>query len=219
MTCNMAILDNNLIASASRVLQERLPPGWAIERVAASSRAPRLRISSKDGGSRELPVSVLSRPDPRAARQIPKTTVSLGTARRAARSPGHGVNAARKVDGLEGVLVDLVEHDIASLEPAVDPRVVQAKVTGPGALLVAKMFKIHERRGSARANDKDALDVLRILQGIATEDLARRFTTILGHARSAATGARAVELFADLSVETAFVATEFPAAPSSASSC
>jgi len=68
----MNISDNSLIASASRVLQERLPPGWAIERVAASSRAPRLRITSKEGRSRELPVSALTRPDPRMARQIPK---------------------------------------------------------------------------------------------------------------------------------------------------
>lgn len=126
------------------------------------------------------------------------TTVSPGTGRRAARLPGHGVNAARKVDGLEGVLVDLGEHDIASLEPAVDARVVRAKVAGPGALLVAKVFKIHERRGSARANDKDALDVLRILQGISTEDLARRLTSILGDERSATTGARALELFSEL---------------------
>ncbi len=77
---NMASADNHLIASASRVLQERLPPGWAIERVAASSHAPRLRISSKDGVSRELPVSVLSRPDPRTARQIPKERPLLVTA-------------------------------------------------------------------------------------------------------------------------------------------
>jgi hypothetical protein len=61
-----------MIAGASRVLQERLPPGWAIERVAASSRTPRLRITSKEGRSRELPVSALARPDPRKARQIPK---------------------------------------------------------------------------------------------------------------------------------------------------
>lgn len=57
------------------------------------------------------------------------------------------------------------------------------------------MFKIHERRGSARANDKDALDVLRILQGLSTEDLATRLTSILGDAPSATTGARALELF------------------------
>lgn len=126
------------------------------------------------------------------------TAVSPGTGRRAARLPGHGVNAARKVDGLEGVLVDCAEHDIVSLEPAVDPRVVRAKVAGPGALLVAKMFKIHDRRGSARANDKDALDVLRILQGVSSDDLARRLASIREDARSATIGARALELFAEL---------------------
>lgn len=76
----MANPDNNLIAGASRVLQERLPPGWAIERVAASGRAARLRITSKEGQSRELPVSALSRPDPRTARQIPKERPLLVTA-------------------------------------------------------------------------------------------------------------------------------------------
>ena len=109
------------------------------------------------------------------------TTVSLGSGRRAARLPGHGVHAARKVDGLEGVLVDQAEHDITSLEPEVDGRVLRAKVAGPGALLVAKMFKLHERRGSARANDKDALDVLRILQAIP------RVTSRSGSARSSPT--------------------------------
>ena len=126
------------------------------------------------------------------------TTVSPGTGRRAARLQGHAINAARKVDGLEGVLVDVAQHDIASLEPAEDPRIVRAKVAGPGALLVAKMFKIRDRRSSVRANDKDALDVLRILQSIATQDLARRLTSILDHGRSATTGARAVEIFAEL---------------------
>ena len=126
------------------------------------------------------------------------TTVSPGTGRRAARLPGHGVNAARKVDGLEGVLVDHGEHDIASLEPADDARVVRAKVAGPGALLIAKVFKVHERRGSVRANDKDALDILRILQAVPTEDLARRLTSIFGDERSATTGARALELFTEL---------------------
>lgn len=126
------------------------------------------------------------------------STVSPGTGRRAARLPGHDVDAARKVDGLEGILVDVEEQDIASLEPIEDPRVVRAKVAGPGALLVAKMFKIHERRGSPRANDKDALDVLRILQAIATQDLAQRLMSILSDSRSATTGARAVDLFKEL---------------------
>lgn len=60
------------------------------------------------------------------------------------------------------------------------------------------MFKISERRGSARASDKDALDVLRILQAVPTDDLARRIIIILNDSRSATIGARAVELLADL---------------------
>lgn len=125
-------------------------------------------------------------------------TVSPGTGRRAARLRGHGVNAARKVNGLEGVLVDVVDRDIASLEPARDPRVLRTRIAGPGALLVAKMFKIHERQGSLRANDKDTLDVLRILRAIDTEDLARRLVSILEDDRSGTVGTRAMELLADL---------------------
>lgn len=95
-------------------------------------------------------------------------------------------------------MVDLAEHDICSLTPDIDRRIVRAKVAGPGALLVSKMFKISERRGSARASDKDALDVLRILQAVPTDDLARRIIIILNDSRSATIGARAVELLADL---------------------
>lgn len=124
--------------------------------------------------------------------------VSPGIGRRAARLPGHDSHAARKVDGLEGALVDFGEHPLGSLEPAVDPRVIPVKVAGPGALLVAKMFKIDERRGSARANDKDALDVLRLLQGVPTQDLAFRLRTILSDERSAAVGARALAAFEPL---------------------
>ncbi|TVR03515.1 MAG: hypothetical protein EA398_04695 [Deltaproteobacteria bacterium] len=68
----MNLSDNSLITSTSRVLQERLPPGWVVERVAGQSCALRLRITSMEGRSREFPVSPLSRPDPRTARQLPK---------------------------------------------------------------------------------------------------------------------------------------------------
>ena len=67
----MKISDNSLLLSTTRVLQERLPPGWAVERIPVAGGAPCLRITSKEGRSRELPVSPLSRPDPRAARQLP----------------------------------------------------------------------------------------------------------------------------------------------------
>ena len=44
--------------------------------------------------------------------------LSPGPGRRAATLRGHGVHVARKVQGLEGALVDLVDEDIAALDPA-----------------------------------------------------------------------------------------------------
>jgi hypothetical protein len=126
------------------------------------------------------------------------SAASPGKGRRAARLPGHDANVARKVDGLEGVLVDQVEMEIGSLDPDSDPRRIKVKVAGPGALLVAKLFKISERKGTARANDKDALDVLRILQGIETDVLASSILRIREDERSSATGERAVALLDEL---------------------
>lgn len=137
----------------------------------------------QDGGQVEVQVDLL----------VP-STVSPGKGRRAARLPGHDDHAARKVNGLEGVLVDRAEMEIGSLDPGKDPRRVTAKVAGPGALLVAKLFKISERKGTARANDKDALDVLRILQGIETETLAASFDRIRADERSTAAAERATVL-------------------------
>jgi hypothetical protein len=77
---NMTVSDNMLIANATRVVQERLPPGWGVERVGASARVPGVRITSKEGRSGELPVVALSRPDPRVARQLPKERPLLVTA-------------------------------------------------------------------------------------------------------------------------------------------
>ncbi|MCK5800844.1 MAG: hypothetical protein KAI47_26835 [Deltaproteobacteria bacterium] len=126
------------------------------------------------------------------------SAVSPGTGRRAARLPGHDVHAARKVDGLEGVLVDQVQMLIGSLEPDIDPRQIEARVAGPGALLAAKLFKMNERKGTSRSSDKDALDILRILQGVETGVLTGSLQRILNDERSQATGERALVLFTDL---------------------
>lgn len=124
--------------------------------------------------------------------------VSPGAGRRAARLPGHADLAARKVVGLEGVLIDQAQMEIGSLDPDNDPRRITAKVAGPGALLVAKLFKISEREGTARANDKDALDVLRILQGIELDPLTASIERMRGDERSRAVVGRATELLEEL---------------------
>lgn len=107
---------------------------------------------------------------------VPETL--SGGGRRAARIPPHGPLAARKVSGLEGVLVDNDQMSIGSLESD-DMRQAQLTVAGPSALLVAKVHKIEDRIGSRdRASDKDALDIYRLLRDVSTEELVRRFALL-----------------------------------------
>lgn len=56
-----------------------------------------------------------------------------------------------------------------------DERAFEVASAGPAALLVAKLLKIVDRAGApSRLEDKDALDVLRLLRATTTEDLASR---------------------------------------------
>lgn len=94
-----------------------------------------------------------------------------GGGRRGARLGPHGNQAARKARGLEGALADNDTHEIASFRP--DGRRFEVLVAGPAALLVSKLHKLSERLGEpGRLKDKDALDILRLLRGIALDVLA-----------------------------------------------
>ena len=123
--------------------------------------------------------------------------VSPGKGRRAARLPGHEPTAARIVRGLEGVLVDQDLLTLHALDPA-DTRAVVATVAGPAALLVAKLHKIEERKGTSRALDKDALDVFRLLRGVPTNELAERMQRVLVDPRSAEAGMRGMRMLTEL---------------------
>lgn len=115
-----------------------------------------------------------------------------GEGRRAARIRPHGDRTARKVDGLEGVLIDKDNKDIASMEGG-DGRIYRVAVAGPGALLVAKLHKIGERAGvENRQRDKDALDLFRLLRGVDMTDLVRRVRTVQSNAKSADAAAQAL---------------------------
>jgi hypothetical protein len=95
-----------------------------------------------------------------------------GTGRRAARLDGHGKMTARKVAGLEGALVENEIMSIGSLREN-DDRRFDIRVAGPSALVVAKLYKLWERRDAPRRlENKDAADVFRLLQTIETERLA-----------------------------------------------
>lgn len=111
-------------------------------------------------------------------------SVSPGSGRRAARLPGHDNRAARIVRGLDGAIVDADVMTLSSLDGD-DARGFEIRVAGPAALLVAKVHKISERQGTDRQSDKDALDVLRLLRGTETDDLATRHRKLLADPRSA----------------------------------
>jgi hypothetical protein len=110
-------------------------------------------------------------------------TVSPGMGSRAARLPGHDSRVARIVQGLEGAIVDADVMTLGALETD-DERAFDVRVAGPAALLVAKVHKIGDRRGTNRQNDKDALDVLRLLRGTQTDDLAMRYKKLLADERA-----------------------------------
>lgn len=104
-----------------------------------------------------------------------------GAGRRAARLHGHAKEVARKARGLEAALIDKAMRPIGAFE-AEDARAFDVAVAGPTALLIAKLHKIAERiseREQRRLDDKDALDVLRLLQATETLTLAATVRTLL----------------------------------------
>jgi len=119
--------------------------------------------------------------------------VNPGKGRRAARLQGHAQRAARATRGLEGALVDLAPMTITALDPA-DGRRFDLNVAGTAALVTAKVHKIQDRAGGRRAQDKDALDILRLLRGTTTEGLAERFRLLLADERSAEVAREALTL-------------------------
>lgn len=122
-------------------------------------------------------------------------SMSPGTGRRAARLPGHDSRAARIVKGLDGALVDADVMRVVALDVA-DTRVVETRVAGPAALLVAKVHKINDRRGTGRESDKDALDIFRLLRGTETDELSARYRKLLADLRSADAAKAGLDLLA-----------------------
>ena len=121
-----------------------------------------------------------------------------GSGSRGARLGPHGRRAARRAKGLEGALVDRKRMKIPSLHPGVERSAVML-VAGPAALLVAKTHKIAERISAAsRVGDKDALDILRLLQATETATLATGLAQLADHELSTAATAEAVSQLAPL---------------------
>lgn len=101
-----------------------------------------------------------------------------GSGSRSADLGVHGRRTARRAKGLEAAFVDRESMTVSALEPG-DDRSIEMNVAGPGALLVAKIHKIADRSSTPdRLIGKDALDVLRLLQCVSTDELCARLVRL-----------------------------------------
>lgn len=95
-----------------------------------------------------------------------------GPGRRGARIPPHSRHATRRTPGLEAAVVDHAPMTISALD-ASDARRVEIAVAGAGALMVAKLHKLGERKDDpGRLIDKDAYDIYRLLAATQSQTLA-----------------------------------------------
>ena len=111
---------------------------------------------------------------------VPQGAANPG-GRRGARLGTHGNRAARSAIGLEAALVDHSPMVISALDP-IDSRSIEVEVAGMGALLVAKAHKIHDRVTSGREDrldDKDAADVIRIMQTTVPSEIGGTLSTLI----------------------------------------
>lgn len=102
---------------------------------------------------------------------------------RGARLGTHGNRAARKTVGLEAALVDNNVMQIVALDPS-DRRSLKIRVAGTAALLVAKAHKLNDRIESDhkdRLVDKDASDVVRLMQASSPSQVATTLSGLAAH--------------------------------------
>jgi hypothetical protein len=119
---------------------------------------------------------------------------ATGSGRRGVRLGVHGRRAVRRATGLEAALVDHNPVTIAALERA-DTRTLTVNVAGPAALLVAKAHKIHDRVESGRVDrviDKDAADVLRLMQTTSPATVGATLGELAKHPMAGHTAAAAL---------------------------
>lgn len=136
---------------------------------------------------------------------VPAQSGRTGRGARGARLRSHDRSAARITPGLEATLVDHTPEVIRSFERS-DQREFTIEIAGPAALLVAKLVKIRERLEErstvrARVKEKDALDVLRLLQASETANLASSLRQFLGSPTVRDSTAIAVKTLRDHALE------------------
>lgn len=149
-----------------------------------------IRTEELEGESLIIPIDLI----------VPDAAAIGAPGRRGARLGAHGNRAARRVVGIEAILVDHDTMTVAALDPA-DTRTVDVEVAGVAALLVAKAHKIHDRVISGRVDrlsDKDAADVVRIMQTASPREVGATLAALRQDPLAGATTETALTYVGDL---------------------
>ena len=165
------VLDPRLLEDAPELEAAMTAAGFYLQPQIGGHVEPGIWLAKASAGDEEIliPVDLI----------VPEGAAS-GEGRRAARLGVHGKRAARRAVGLEAALVDHSTMTIAALDPT-DNRSLQAKVAGPAALFVAKAHKLNDRAESPRPDrldDKDAADVVRLMQTTNPDEVASTLSAL-----------------------------------------
>jgi hypothetical protein len=119
---------------------------------------------------------------------------------RGALGPPHGKRAARRISGLEPALVDSSEMTVTALHPA-DRRSHRVRVASVPALLVAKIHKLSDRIAAGRkhrVDDKDAVDVVRLMLAEQASAVAGALSELRNHPAAGEVTREAITRFDEL---------------------
>jgi hypothetical protein len=184
-------VDPSLLASEPRLEVAMVGAGFGLKRNPDGAAEPGMWIASVEvnGQIESMPVDLI----------VPEAVAPVGR-HRSARIPGHMKESARRAAGLEPALFDHAPRAIAALDPN-DARSVVAEVAGPAALLVAKAYKLRDRIAAGkpdRLDDKDAADVLRLMQEIPVAVVAPRLLELMEHETAGPTTAQGRQYLGEL---------------------
>jgi len=180
-------VDPRLLEDAPLLGELMEAAGFKLAKLQGSEEPGIWQVSAEvEGREQKIPVDLI----------VPAGVAPPGGTRGARLGP-HGKRAARKAVGLEAALVDNDAMSITALDPA-DQRSSSVRVAGVAALLVAKTHKLNDRVEAGRddrLDDKDASDVVRLLQTSAPSSVAKTLSGLLDHPSAGQPTAQALEWF------------------------
>jgi hypothetical protein len=165
-------INPSLLGDDPRLSQAMLDANFTLMRMQEGHEEPGVwtELTEVNGRIELIPVDLI----------VPKAVAPPG-GKRDARLPTHGIGAARFAIGLEAALIDHSPMEIGALD-ANDARIITVEVAGTSALLVAKAHKIHDRVVGGREDrlsDKDASDVVRIMQSTDPDTTGRTLSDLV----------------------------------------